>query len=205
MVFQYPVQPHRRKHGPMGYVDYTSFKDWLRDEFAFRCVYCLVREQWSPVGLASFAVEHHKPKSLPEYQALLCVYENLVYACSRCNSFKLQHVVLDPCTVAFGDHLRVHPDGQIEGLTPEGKNLIAKIRLQDPLVRQIRVQYLTLESLYLQQPDNLKVRLLYHDAFGFPDDLPNLAALRPPDNSRPEGLADCYYQQRAEGRLPSVY
>jgi hypothetical protein len=35
----------------MGYADTDSYRPWLRDEFAFRCVFCLVREQWeNPVG-----------------------------------------------------------------------------------------------------------------------------------------------------------
>jgi hypothetical protein len=44
MPFAYADAPHVRKHGPSGYVRYQSYKDWLRDEFAFRCVYCLERE-----------------------------------------------------------------------------------------------------------------------------------------------------------------
>lgn len=44
--FIYPAVPHVRRHGPMGYADVTSFRPWLRDEFSFRCVYCLLREQW---------------------------------------------------------------------------------------------------------------------------------------------------------------
>jgi len=39
--FTYPAQPHVRKHAPAGYKDYTEYKPWLRDEFEFRCVYCL--------------------------------------------------------------------------------------------------------------------------------------------------------------------
>ena len=35
--FVYPTSPHPRRHGPAGYEDYDSFKDWLRDEFGFRC------------------------------------------------------------------------------------------------------------------------------------------------------------------------
>ena len=42
--FVYPASPHVRRHGPMGYADHASFRPWLRDEFAFRCVYCLRRE-----------------------------------------------------------------------------------------------------------------------------------------------------------------
>lgn len=47
--FNYPDAPHRRRHGPRGYADYASYRPWLRDEFTFRCVYCLLREQWGLV------------------------------------------------------------------------------------------------------------------------------------------------------------
>ena len=54
--FDYPA-PHLRRHGPMGYADYASYRPWLRDEFSFRCVYCLLREQWGRVrGL--FDLDH---------------------------------------------------------------------------------------------------------------------------------------------------
>jgi hypothetical protein len=47
--FDYPAVPLVRSHGPLGYSDYESYRAWLRDEFAFRCVYCLSREQWGRV------------------------------------------------------------------------------------------------------------------------------------------------------------
>jgi hypothetical protein len=74
MLFQYPNSPHLRRHGPFGYEDYISFKGWLRDEFTFRCVYCLERERWYPSGADAFGVEHVKPEgdcSLRAVQARL--------------------------------------------------------------------------------------------------------------------------------------
>ena len=44
--FSYPESAHVRKHGPDGYAHYENYRPWLRDEFRFRCVYCLEREQW---------------------------------------------------------------------------------------------------------------------------------------------------------------
>ena len=50
--FSYPAAAHVRRHGPQGYADYPSYLPWLRDEFSFRCVYCLLREQWgSPLSI----------------------------------------------------------------------------------------------------------------------------------------------------------
>jgi hypothetical protein len=58
--FAYPDSKHDRQHGPRGYIDYRSYKPWLRDEFMFRCVFCLRRERWLD-GHISFGVEHLKP------------------------------------------------------------------------------------------------------------------------------------------------
>jgi hypothetical protein len=63
----YPNAPHVRKHGPKGYNPYKSYDQWLRDEFTFRCVYCLEREIWYPNRGAAFAVEHVLSKSDPQY------------------------------------------------------------------------------------------------------------------------------------------
>jgi hypothetical protein len=37
-----------------------SYRPWLRDEFTFRCVYCLLRKQWGRVT-GEFDVEHFRP------------------------------------------------------------------------------------------------------------------------------------------------
>jgi hypothetical protein len=52
-AFTYPAQPHIRRHGTRGYAALESYSPWLRDEFAFRCVYCLLREQWGRGSLQS--------------------------------------------------------------------------------------------------------------------------------------------------------
>src|SRR5947207_2182032 len=107
--FRYPATPHVRKHAPAGYADYTSYKPWLRDEFEFRCVYCLQREMWSRDRDASFSVDHVAPQSqAPE---LIGVYDNLVYACLRCNSARQDIRMIDPTHEAMANHIRVEADG----------------------------------------------------------------------------------------------
>jgi hypothetical protein len=205
MPFVYPSTPHVHKHGPAGYLDYTSYKDWLRDDFCFRCVYCLEREQWYPSGHAGFGVEHIKPKSIPAYAALLCYYPNLVYACNRCNSQKQNQELIDPCSEAMAHHLRVSPDGRMEGLTKQGTELIDALALNQPAAVRFRQYYLLILSLDQEHAHHPRIQALYLHAFGFPDDLTNLKEKRPESNTRPEGLTDCYFQQRLEGRLPEVY
>ena len=63
-VFAYPETAHECRHGPRGYLDDGHYKPWLRDEFAFRCVYCRCREVWFPDGDRNFSVEHVQPTSL---------------------------------------------------------------------------------------------------------------------------------------------
>jgi hypothetical protein len=205
MVFVYSNRAHVRKHGPAGYTDFTTYKPWLRDDFHFRCVYCLERERWYPSGHAAFSVEHVLPKGAPDNLALICAYENLVYACNRCNSVKQDHLLLDPCATPLAEHLRVSDDGSISGLTAQGQRLVRLLGLNKIGPRTIRQRCLRVLLLYQNNPDNPDIQALYLDYFGYPDDLPNLDELRPASNSRPEGAADCYWRQRAENRLPETY
>ena len=81
-AFRYPNVPLARRHGPEGYADYRSYRPWLRDEFAFRCVYCLIREQWGRVS-GEFDLDHFLPQASHPDQTI--EYDNLVYACHTCN------------------------------------------------------------------------------------------------------------------------
>src|SRR5260370_13047282 len=120
--FAYAAAPHQRKPEPQGYVNYQQYKEWLRDEFIFRCVYCLERELWYPNRAAAFSADHVVPQV--EDDTLRCVYGNLVYACLRCNSAKQDVKLIDPAATAFGEHLRVEAHGAITALTVEGQDLI---------------------------------------------------------------------------------
>src|ERR1051325_2301343 len=83
--FDYPVKSHKRRHNPSAYRDYHSFKSFLRDEFIFRCVYCLSRETWN-LNDDFFGVEHFQPKR--DNWRETGGYFNLLYACNHCNSAK---------------------------------------------------------------------------------------------------------------------
>src|SRR5438132_86366 len=83
-VFQYSDTPPLRRHGPCGYSAYQFYKPWLRDEFAFRCFYCLWRERWQADGHHGFGAEHVHPQGTQPGQRL--DYDNMIYACNMCNS-----------------------------------------------------------------------------------------------------------------------
>jgi hypothetical protein len=145
-VFSYSDHSHVRRHGPLGYEDYRAYKPWLRDEFAFRCVYCLRRERWEADPRAAFGVDHLIPRvRAPERT---CDYDNLVYACTACNSYKREQMLeLAPCSDAFGDHIRVGDDGMAVGLTPHGSALIDRLMLNES--ERVRFRFRTLRSFRL--------------------------------------------------------
>lgn len=82
-AFRYPAAPHRRRHGPKGYASVESFRPWLRDEFAFACVYCRYRETWSRLK-GAFALDHFCPVSVDAMRER--DYDNLLYACAACKT-----------------------------------------------------------------------------------------------------------------------
>jgi hypothetical protein len=135
-----------------------------------------------------------------------CDYENLVYACLRCNSWKRdQWPVLDPCLSAFGEHLRIQDDGTIEDLTTEGERLIAILALDYPPLVDFRRRWIAALRVLNERLDEDVTKTL-REFLGFPDDLPDLASLRPPGgNSRPEGVETSYFALRELGLLPSTY
>jgi hypothetical protein len=204
LVFQYSREVHVRRHGPLGYLNYQSFKPWLRDEFAFRCVYCLWRERWHSVGEDAFSVEHLQARSLAP--GLICDYENLVYACCRCNGVKTDALcVLDPCVQAYGLHLEILPDGAIRGLTTEGRELIEICQLARPRITEARRRLLELFRV-LQEARTPRATALLKHYLGYPDNLPILSQYRPPSgNCRPDGIAQSFHERGRRGELPPLY
>jgi hypothetical protein len=187
-----------RRHGPQGYADYPSYRPWLRDEFTFRCVYCLLREQWGLVR-GTFAIDHFLPAAVhPEKVA---DYDNLVYACATCNAAKGSEHVPDPCRVLLREDVRVREDGTISGTTPASRKLIRILGLDDPEHTEFRLLWIEITARALRHAPDLHQRLL-----GFPDELPDLGELRPPaGNSRPDGVGWSCFAQRQQGALPLTY
>jgi len=197
MIFQYPNTIHVRRHGPRGYRNAESFKPWLRDEFEFRCVYCLCQERWFPDGDASFSVDHLLPAS--RFMNLALEYDNLVYACCQCNSTKRDcDVVLDPTRAIFSEHLHIDDDGRIAALTSEGSILIGACRLDRPKLSEFRKGMLQLARKieFAAEPTLTQLR---QRIFGLPSNLPNLRSLRPPEgNARTEGIASSCFERLHE-------
>lgn len=195
MPFEYPAVPHVRRHGPSGYRDYESFRPWLRDEFSFRCVYCLRREIWEPTY--PFEIDHFVPQALDPTQGT--AYSNLLYSCSRCNARKLDQLVPNPLQVLLSDAVIVGRDGHITGNTIESLKLIRMLGLDSERDCHFRRRWIqVIELAHSVEP------ILYRELLGFPEDLQNLATLRPPTNSRPQGIRESWYALRSANKLPET-
>ena len=194
--FAYPTEPHCRRHGPGGYINYQSYRPWLEDEFVFRCIYCLKRMVWAPTDV--WSVDHIIPQN--KAKALACVYDNLVLACQCCNRMKSNQRVPDPGLVVYGQCLRVSCDGAIVPLNRVGSRLLRALRLNEPRYQRWRSQRMReLRALARCDPEG------YEQVMGFPTNLPDLSVLRVESNSRPEGIKDSWLAKRRRGELPKVY
>lgn len=197
-AFDYPTQKHMRRHGPSGYSDYERYREWLRDEFHFRCVFCLKREQWGRLH-ASFHIDHFVPQSIDPNRT--CEYENLLYVCASCNSIKSDLMVPSPCEIAFGSCVVVRHDGTVTWKNETGRRLVKQLRLDDRELTEYRK--LLLETwMALISSGHLET---YTKWMSYPENLPDLRAKDPPSNSRPEGVSQCAFERRKRGELPASY
>lgn len=202
-AFAFPNKKIVRRHGPAGYTDYGSYKPWLRDEFSFRCVYCLECERWNPDPEGSTSADHFLPQSL--YPGLINDYDNLLYSCLRCNRAKVANTgVLNPCETVFAEHLQMEPSGVITGLTPEGNIHTGLLKLNESDRVKRRSMFMA-QLHFLSAQADAQTLLLIEYFMGYPDDLPDLGKLRPPANSRPNGIHSCAYNLRKAGKLVMIY
>lgn len=196
--FDYPVSPLTRRHGPQGYIDYASFRPWLRDEFGFRCAFCLRRERWEP-DASVFEIDHLRPVSVAPELAL--ENSNLIYSCSVCNAAKWAEAVPDPSRVLTEAAVSVGADGLLVPQSAAARRLVRQLDLNDPQFVVWRRQLIRIVELAAVHDPALHRSLL-----AYPDDLPDLSALRPPGgNARPGGVSDSHFHRRTSGTLPATY
>lgn len=196
--FEYPPVPHTRRHGPMGYANYASYRPWLRDEFSFRCVYCLLREQWGRVR-GVYHIDHFLP--VVNHVALALDYDNLLYACATCNASKGSREVPDPLLVLTHPNVQVGEDGVLHTEAPEAARLIELLGLNAKLVVEFRLLWIGIVALAAKGDPELHRRLM-----GFPTDLPDLQSLQPTaGNRRADGIKASFHAQKARGELPETF
>jgi hypothetical protein len=160
-------------------------------------VLCLHRERW--LTTSAFEVDHLVPVS--ERPDLKCRYTNLLYVCRRCNSLKTDLRIPDVCSIAYGSCLRVNEDGTIEALNREGRALVHILRLDR--ADRVRQRRMIIEMLIDAQKTANAQRL--REWLGFPDDPDDLRNLKPPANSRLEGIEESWFSRRERCELPEIY
>lgn len=199
-VFVYPDEPHQRKHGPVGYTDYESFRDWLRDEFSYRCVFSLLRESWPQTR---FHIDHLiSQKERPD---LVCDYDNLILLEARLNLVKGKRRLPDPCKVPLGEHLVVFTSGEQMGCIEArdgseiGERIIRVLRLDNEDATQIRRYWIGI----LRSVARTDVRL-FREFIGYPKNLPDLQAFRV-KNTRKSGLSQSAKHLLNNDNLPDWY
>jgi hypothetical protein len=197
MIFGYPEAQHERRHGPAGYAAYESYRPWLRDEFDFRCFYCLKRETWGQVT-SEFELDHFQPQALNPQLRL--DYRNLVYACRRCNAVKGGQAVADPFGLLHATCIVEFPDGTVRSSDSNTLRLIRQLDLNSPKLIQWRVMWMRIVELAKDRDAKL-----YDQLIGFPADLPDLRKLRPPQNTRQDGIEQSWFARRQRGFLPNEY
>ncbi len=197
MPFEFELGVHVRRHGPHGYATYPPYRDWLRDEFCFRCVFCLKRELWG-IRLNSFHIDHFIPQVIAPQ--LGCTYDNLLYLCATCNSVKNDLEIPDPCAVSLADSLRFLNTGEAQWLNESGELIVELLHLNaDDNVRFRKMIFDTMNGLRPDMEDEILSQWL-----GFPPDLPNLST-RHAENSRPGGIKQSHYERNLRNELPARY
>lgn len=196
LPFEYPSAPHVHRHGPHGYTDYARFLPWLRDEFSFRCVYCLTRERWGLV-LGSFHMDHFL--AVAHQPGLLLDYDNLRYACVSCNLAKGHRKIPDPLIELTSAKVQVASDGTIHSDYPSAARLIELLGLDGSDYVRFRKLIIDTVELAQQKPD------VYQQWMRYPDKLPHLRRRKPPHNVRPTGVEQSAYARRERGELPPTY
>jgi hypothetical protein len=128
-----------RTQKPPQYTNYKLYKEYLRVEFDYCCVYCKVREP-EIGGSHSFHIDHYAPKYLFPEKAT--DYANLFYSCRECNTHKGKfwpdksrrdrgQFILNPCDHNLNEHYDQQGDKWIAKSLTATWN-ITKLRLNSP-------------------------------------------------------------------------
>jgi len=106
----------------------------------------------------------------------------------------------DPLTTILSSSITVLADGRISSDRFETQRLIRQLDLNSPKLVKWRIMWMRSADLASERDS-----FLYRQLTGFPDELPNLRRLRPPDNSKPEGIEISWYAKQQRGQLPDAY
>lgn len=138
---------YRRKKRWVKY-NHIKCKMYLRNDFRFECAYCRMREQDTGVLREDYFEKDHFVARTSEADIDLDSYDNMIYACSKCNgnkSDKSVELLLNPCKddIYLGTNPHVKNLGkngqyQLIGNTAEGWQYIDTLQLNSKFYREMR-------------------------------------------------------------------
>ncbi|EMI45745.1 hypothetical protein FHS27_004294 [Rhodopirellula rubra] len=156
------------------------------------------RERWGQVT-AEYELDHFQPQTL--HPDLELSYDNLVYACRRCNNVKRAQAVDDPFAVATSGHLKVLGSGELLAISGDAIRLVRVLDLNAEIMIQWREMWLRIAELAEENDP-----VLYRNLFRFPEDIPRLDRLIPTGgNARPDGVVQSWFARQERDELPESY
>lgn len=136
-----------RKKRWVGY-NHIKCKMYLRNDFHFECAYCRMREQDTGAVLEDGFEKDHFIAVASGEDIDLDAYDNMIYACTKCNGKKSDKnvwLLLNPCkdNIYSGENPHVIKLGkndqyQLANKTPEGKQFIDSLQLNARYYREMR-------------------------------------------------------------------
>ena len=191
-------KPGNRRFGPGGYNDYGSYADRLREEFGYRCAYCMLRERMAS-SKSFFVVEH--VVSQRQSPQLALNYFNLAYACEACNGIKSSRSLpIDIEDALMRKHFKLDSEGKFAHKTPDGQIHIEFFNLNSRTKIEFRQAILASCDALVEKEGLAGLRHF----FGYPVDLPDLPKKRPPFNSNPDSIQTCDRVAKDKGSLPML-
>lgn len=128
--------------------NHIKCKMYLRNDFHFECAYCRMREQDAGIWGEECFEKDHFVASASGTDSNLDSYDNMIYACSKCNGTKSDmntELLLNPCKddIYSGTHPHVKNLGksghyQLSGNTAEGRQYIKSLQLNSKFYREMR-------------------------------------------------------------------
>lgn len=138
---------YRRKKRWAGY-NHIKCKMYLRNDFHFECAYCRMREQDAGVAGEDFFEKDHFIARTSGAEGNLDSYDNMIYACAKCNGAKSDtgtDLLLNPCMddIYTGENPHVKKLGEsgrylLSGNTEEGRQYINLLQLNSKFYRDMR-------------------------------------------------------------------
>lgn len=128
------------------YITCESYRKYLQEDFKHRCAYCNMYDDI--IGVKSYEIEHFIPRNIFENikPELEYNYNNLMYACPKCNGKKKDkykgdinsgiienELFYNPVEVDYNTIFYRNEYGGISSLDEKGNDMIVTLNLYNPV------------------------------------------------------------------------